>query len=81
MKPRKVYVAKTEHFDILFPEVFKEIYKDLPVSFFHVCDEEDLQAQLEKMWDEPDELPAFERIYSFERTASIILKAFNYKSE
>lgn len=61
--------------------VFKEIYKDLPVSFFHVCDEEDLQAQLEKMWDEPDELPAFERIYSFERTASIILKAFNYKSE
>ncbi len=61
--------------------VFKEIYKDLPVSFFHVCDEEDLQAQLEKMWDEPDELPAFERIYSFERTASIILKAFDYKSE
>ena len=61
--------------------VFKEIYKDLPVSFFHVCDEEDLQAQLEKMWDEPDELPAFERIYSFERTTSIILKAFNYKSE
>ncbi len=57
--------------------VFKEIYKDLPVSFFHVCDEEDLQAQLEKMWDEPDQLPAFERIYSFERTASIIIKAFN----
>lgn len=24
MKPRKVYVAKTEHFDILFPEVCKE---------------------------------------------------------
>ncbi|MCR5188077.1 MAG: glycosyltransferase family 4 protein [Treponema sp.] len=57
--------------------VFKEIYKDLPVTFFHVSDEEDLQAQLQKMWDEPDQLPAFERIYSFERTASLIMKAFD----
>lgn len=53
--------------------VFKEIYKDYPVDYFKVSDEADLKAQLEKIWKENDSVPPFEKTYSFERCARLVM--------
>lgn len=54
--------------------VFKEIYKDYPVNYFKVSDEADLKSQLLKIWKEDDTVPPFEKTYSFERCARLVLE-------
>lgn len=54
--------------------VFKEIYKDFPVTFFKAGDCNDLAEKLLSIKNETDEIKEFPQIYSFEKTAEIIQK-------
>lgn len=54
--------------------VFKEIYKDFPVTFFKAGDCNDLAEKLLSIKNETDEIEEFPQIYSFEKTAGIIQK-------
>ncbi len=54
--------------------VFKEIYKDFPVTFFKAGDCNDLAEKLLSIKNENDEIKEFPQIYSFEKTAEIIQK-------
>lgn len=58
--------------------VFKEIYKDFPVSYFRTEDEEDLCKKLIESFDKesPKGIPD---IYSFQRTYSIIINSLKSK--
>jgi len=52
--------------------VFKEIYKDFPVTFFKSGDIDDLAEKLLKKYDSPSP-PVPPDIYSFEKTSKIII--------
>ena len=52
--------------------VFKEIYKDFPVTFFKSGDIDDLSAKILEKYDSPLP-PVLPDIYSFEKTSSIII--------
>lgn len=54
--------------------VFREIYKDFPVTFFKAGDCNDLAEKLLSIKNENDEIKEFPQIYSFEKTAEIIQK-------
>ena len=54
--------------------VFKEIYRDFPVTFFKTGNCNDLAEKLLSIKDENDEIKEFPQIYSFEKTAEIIQK-------
>lgn len=54
--------------------VFKEIYKDFPVTFFEAGNCNDLAEKLLSIKDETDVVKEFPQIYSFEKTAEIIQK-------
>ncbi len=54
--------------------VFREIYKDFPVTFFKAGDCNDLAKKLLSIKNENDEIKEFPQIYSFEKTAEIIQK-------
>ncbi len=54
--------------------VFKEIYKDFPVTFFKSENAEDLAEKLLSIKDESSELENIPQIYSFEKTFNIIQK-------
>ncbi len=54
--------------------VFREIYRDFPVTFFKAGDCNDLAEKLLSIKDETDEIKEFPQIYSFEKTAEIIQK-------
>lgn len=54
--------------------VFREIYRDFPVTFFKAGNCNDLAEKLLSIKDETDELKEFPKIYSFEKTAEIIQK-------
>ncbi len=54
--------------------VFKEIYKEFPVTFFKAGNCNDLAEKLLSIKDETDEIKEFSQIYSFEKTAEIIQK-------
>lgn len=54
--------------------VFKEIYKDFPVTFFKSEDCNDLAEKLLSIKNEDDKILNFPQIYSFEKTADIIQK-------
>lgn len=52
--------------------VFREIYKDFPVTFFKSGDCNDLAEKLLSIINEDDKLKKFPEVYSFEKTAEII---------
>lgn len=54
--------------------VFKEIYRDFPVTFFKAGNCNDLAEKLLSIKNENDEIEEFPQIYSFEKTAGIIQK-------
>ncbi len=54
--------------------VFKEIYKNLPVTFFKVGDSEDLTQKLSQVYSDKSRLPEFDHIYSYKNSANLILK-------
>lgn len=54
--------------------VFREIYKDFPVTFFKAGDCNDLAEKLLSIKNENDKIKEFPQIYSFEKTAEIIQK-------
>ena len=54
--------------------VFKEIYRNFPVTFFKTGNCNDLAEKLLSIKDETDEIKEFPQIYSFEKTAEIIQK-------
>lgn len=55
--------------------VFKEIYKDFPVTFFESENSDDLTEKILENYkkESPDQIP---EIYSFEKTSSIIINTF-----
>lgn len=60
-------------------EAFKEIYAALPVTFFHAGDADDLARKMREAYFDDSPLPDFERIYSYEKSAKIILRAIQEK--
>lgn len=62
-------------------EVFKEIYKDFPVTFFQSGNIDNLTEKLLEEWkrDSYPEIESFPKIYSFEKTASMILETIGKK--
>ncbi|MEE3313585.1 MAG: glycosyltransferase family 1 protein [Treponema sp.] len=54
--------------------VFKEIYANLPVTFFKAGDCEDLCAKMTELWNNPGEKIDFESPYSFKLTAEKIIE-------
>lgn len=52
--------------------VFREIYKDFPVTFFKSGDCNDLAEKLLSIMNEDDKLKKIPEVYSFEKTAEII---------
>lgn len=62
-------------------EAFKEIYAVLPVTFFHAGDAEDLARKMRETYFDDSPLPNFERIYSYEKSAKIILRAIQEKTK
>lgn len=54
--------------------VFREIYRNFPVTFFKAGNCNDLAEKLLSIKDETDEIKEFPQIYSFEKTAAIIQK-------
>ena len=62
-------------------EAFKEIYTDLPVTFFHAGDADDLARKMRETYFDDSPLPDFERIYSYEKSAKIILRAIQEKTK
>lgn len=54
--------------------VFKEIYANLPVTFFSAGDCDDLCTKMTEMWNAPAKTKDFESPYSFEKTAEKIIE-------
>lgn len=61
--------------------VFKEIYAALPVSFFHAGDADDLARKMREVYFDDSPLPEFEHIYSYRKSAKIILRAIQTRLE
>lgn len=57
--------------------VFKEIYRDFPVSFFKAADSLSLKEEMKKAWDDRSPEQPLPQVYSYKRTASLILKTFS----
>ncbi len=57
--------------------VFKEIYGQLPVTFFKVEDADNLASKIIEMIDRPAPPSPLPDLYSFEKTSKIIMDAFN----
>lgn len=55
--------------------VFKEIYKNLPVTYFETENADDLACKIESSYNKP--VPKFNNFYSFEKTFDIINKTLN----
>ncbi len=53
--------------------VFKEIYANLPVTFFKTGDADDLCQKMSEMWMRPQDVTEFESPYSFEDTADKVM--------
>lgn len=58
-------------------DVFKEIYKDFPVSFFKSESIEDLAKKIENEIQNPKNINNFPKIYSYEETAKKIINLWN----
>ena len=54
--------------------VFKEIYKDFPVSYFRTGDSSDLYEKLRKEWLSKEEVGPVPDIYSYKKTAQLVLR-------
>ncbi len=61
--------------------VFKEIYAALPVSFFKAGDADDLARKMREVYFDDSPLPEFEHIYSYRKSAKIILNAIKTRLE
>ena len=57
--------------------VFKEIYKDFPVTFFKCGDASDLFEKIKNSYNQPSPID-IPKTYSFERTFNIIKENINY---
>ena len=55
--------------------VFKEIYEKLPVAYFKCGDVQDLAQKLGEVYFDETPLPEFEKIYSYKKSAALILKS------
>lgn len=53
-------------------EIFKEIYSDLPVTFFKVNDEEDLKSKVQNMDKKRENLNIFFNRYNYKQCGQII---------
>lgn len=62
-------------------DAFKEIYATLPVTFFHAGSADDLARKMRETYFDNSPLPDFERIYSYEKSAKIILRAIQEKTK
>ena len=62
-------------------EAFKEIYATLPVTFFHAGSADDLARKMRETYFDDSPLPDFGRIYSYEKSAKIILRAIQEKTK
>lgn len=71
--PLQALCAKTQAV-ISDIEVFKEIYKDLPVTFFECENPIDLKEKLVQVWNKEKDLSSFKNPYSYKKTASLILQ-------
>jgi len=57
--------------------VFKEIYANLPVTFFKTEDVLDLAKKIESVYFDQSPLPKFKKIYSYKNTANKILNSIS----
>lgn len=62
-------------------DVFKEIYAELPVTFFKAGDVDDLARKMREVYFDDSPLPDFEHIYSYKNSAKIILNAIQNRLE
>lgn len=54
-------------------QVFREVYSEMPVTFFKTGDSDDLCKKLTEMWKEDPVPPSFENPYSFKRTTRAVI--------
>lgn len=57
--------------------VFKEIYKEFPVTYFSTNDIQDLTNKMAQVWNKPEPLENIPELYSFSKTTSLILSHLN----
>lgn len=57
--------------------VFKEIYKDYPVTYFATNNVKDLTKKMTQVWNKPEPLNSIPDLYSFSKTTSLILSHLN----